>query len=96
MMYQGKSVKIADHPLGIIVQQQWDKWLEKLDYSKDINVCELPKYDYDFICTRIDALTENWFENISTVEFLNLRNAWNYKGRHLPKGLRKIQGYDNE
>jgi len=24
MMYQGKNIKISDHPLGIIVQQEWD------------------------------------------------------------------------
>jgi len=96
MMYQGKNIKIADHPLGIIVQQEWDKWLEKLGYPKDINVYELPEYDYKFICVRIDRATENWFENASYVEFQNLRNAWNYQGRHLIKEFRKVRGYKDE
>ncbi len=94
MLYKGKNILIKDHPLAIIVQGQWDKWLDKFEYPRDINVCALPTYVLHFIYAEIDRVVENWFRpDMDIDERRNLLNAWNYKARHLPQDIRKAFGY---
>lgn len=63
-----------------IVDQQWDYWLNELKYDKNINLCELPKEDYDFICEKIDIAVEPYFEPpISLKPWGYCCPGWNYK-----------------
>ena len=85
MDLHGKSVNIADHPLGKIVKAAWDRELPKRGYPKDINVCELSDKELIEIYTIIDAEVERWFEGQDDGTQRNHRNAWNYQARHKTK-----------
>jgi len=97
MDWGGKNIKICEHPLGIQVNNLWDKLLPMFGYDKDVNVMSIPKKRYDDICKLIDAQVSPWFEPFreyhhfsgsntlpnDNKEYRNLLNAWDYRARHL-------------
>jgi len=64
------------NPLQIRVNKLWDKYLIKFGYTKDTNVCSLPKEIYEKICEFIsmDYLVEYYI--INRFEIFVDKNGW--------------------
>lgn len=86
VILNGKSIKIKDHPIAIIVQGVWNKYLPLLGYPKDINVCELKNDELRYIYGKIDEKVSGYYGEYDA----NLLQVWNYNARHTLKRHKEL------